>query len=462
MSKRNFVLLIIVLIITILVVFGFLYLQQGTRTPGEEGEGTNFISQFNPFGTGGKSPTTPKGDTPTDVSGYEPGPEQEEVKLKKVSSMPVAGFTVYTKERLIEIVAPPLLIEEGAGGGDSSITPPPPSGTPPTQGGEKNTKPTPPATEFVSALRYVDKATGNIYQTFADKIEERKFSGTMIPKVYEAFFGNKGESVIMRYLKEDGNTIITFVGNLPKEVLGGDTTGENEITGTFLPEDIRDVSLSGDKGSVLYLFEVGENIVGTTLNLTTNKKSQIFDSPFTEWLPEWPNNKLMTLTTKPAASVPGFVYGVDPINNKNLRQIFGNINGLTTLTSPDGKSILYGNNNLTLGVYHTDTKTSEILGVRTLPEKCVWGSVSDVLYCGVPKVIVGAGYPDVWYRGEVSFGDQFWKIDLNTGNATLLLDPTTVEGGEETDSIKLALDADENYLFFVNKKDSFLWEIKLD
>ncbi|MFZ3011593.1 MAG: hypothetical protein WA060_01165 [Minisyncoccia bacterium] len=453
MSKRNFILLIIILIITILVVFGFLYLQQGTGTLGEEGEGTNFISQFNPFGTGGKSPTTPKGDTPTDVSGYEPGPEQEEVKLKKVSSMPVAGFTVYTKERLVEI--PPVV---------APTTPPAENTTTPEETTPKTTtttKPTPPATEFVSALRYVDRATGNIYQTFADKIEERKFSGTMIPKVYEAFFGNKGESVIMRYLKEDGNIIITFVGNLPKEVLGGDTTGENEITGTFLPEDIRDVSLSGDKGSILYLFEVGENIVGTTLNLTTNKKSQIFDSPFTEWLPEWPNNKLMTLTTKPAASVPGFVYGVDPINNKNLHQIFGNINGLTTLTSPDGKSILYGNNNLALGIYHTDTKTSEVLGVRTLPEKCVWGSVSDVIYCGVPKVITGAGYPDIWYRGEVSFGDQFWKIDLTTGNATLLLDPTTVEGGEETDSIKLALDTEENYLFFVNKKDSFLWELEL-
>lgn len=433
MSKRNFILLTIILTIIVIAVLGFLYSQRNVTVPGEDGSGTNFISQFNPFGSD-KPTTTPPSTTPTDVSGYEPGPEQEEVRLKKVSSMPVAGFTVYPKERLKEV--PPVV--------------------PPT-----TTKPAPPATELVSALRYVERATGNIYQTFADKIEERRFSGTMIPKVYEAFFGNKGESVIMRYLKEDGNTIVTFVGNLPKEVLGGDTTGENEITGSFLPEDIQSVSLSRDKGSMLYLFNVGENIVGTTLNLTTNKKSQIFDSPFTEWLPEWPNNKLMTLTTKPAAGIPGFVYGVDPINNKNLRQIFGNINGLTTLTSPDGKLILYGNDNLSLGIYHTDTKVSEVLGIKTLPEKCVWGSVSDVIYCGVPKVIAGAGYPDAWYRGEVSFGDQFWKVDLATGNATLLLDPTTVEGGEETDSIKLALDADENYLFFVNKKDSFLWEFEL-
>ena len=374
--------------------------------------------------------------------------------------MPVAGFTVYPKERLKEVAVAPLLVEEGVGGGASSTTPPPPSGTPPQKGGE-GSKPTPPATEFASALRYVDRVTGNIYQTFADKIEERRFSTTTIPKVYEAFFGNKGTSVVMRYLKEDSTTITTFVGNLPKELLGGDSTEDNEIKGVFLPEDVRDVSLSQDAGSIFYLFNVGENIVGTTLGLTTNKKSQIFDSPFTEWLSRWPNNKLITLTTKPASGVPGYVYGIDLLNNKNLRQIFGNINGLTTLTSPNGKLILYGNDGLSLGIYHTDTKVSESLGIKTLPEKCVWGMASDVVYCGVPGSIAGAGYPDAWYRGEVSFVDQIWKIDITSGNATLLVDPMTTEGGEEVDSIKLALDADENYLFFVNKKDSFLWELKL-
>jgi hypothetical protein len=42
----------------------------------------------------------------------------------------------------------------------------------------------------------------------------------------------------------------------------------------------------------------------------------------------------------------------------------------------------------------------------------------------------------------------------------MLADPAAISG-EEIDGIKLALDADENYLFFVNKKDSFLWEYSL-
>jgi hypothetical protein len=310
------------------------------------------------------------------------------------------------------------------------------------------------------ALRYVDRATGNIYQTFADKIAERKFSATVIPQIYEALFGNKGLSVVMRYLKADGRTIETFVGNLPKELLGADTTVPNEIKGTFLPENIKDISLSPDTSSVFYLFNSGDNIVGTTMNLTTNKKVQIFTSPFTEWLSQWPNTGAITLTTKPSSGIPGYMYILNS-NTKSLTSVFGSINGLTTLTSPSGKLVLYNNDSLSLGVYHTDTKVSDPLGVRTLPEKCVWGKLSDTVYCAVPKSIDTGSYPDTWYQGEVSFRDQIWKIDLKTGNATMLVDPITISNGEEIDGTKLMMDDGENYLFFVNKKDSYLWEFAL-
>ncbi len=455
MSKRNFILLTIVLIIIVAVVFGFLYFRKGATLPGEDGTGTNFLSQFNPFGSGTKTPpaTTP----PADVSGYEPTPKAE-VKLKKVSSMPIAGFTVYQKERLKEISTPEPV--------ESTTPTSDPSLTLPLAGAGKNSKtiPTQPPTEFMPALRYVARNNGNVYQTFADKLVEKKFSNTIIPKVYEALFGSGGESVFMRYLKADGKTIETFAGNLPKELLGEEPTGDKEIKGSFLPENVKDMSLSPDAFSLFYLFEAEDNIVGTTLDLATNKKTQVFDSAFTEWLSWWPNSKTITLSTKPSSGIPGYMYTLDPssANNKGLTQVLGNINGLTTLMSPDGKFILYGNDNLSLSVYQKDTKTSELLGVRTLPEKCVWGKTSAVVYCAVPKFIESGGYPEKWYQGETSFSDQIWKIDVADGNATILVDPITIEGGEEIDGIKLMVDDSENYLFFVNKKDSFLWELKLN
>ena len=135
--------------------------------------------------------------------------------------------------------------------------------------------------------------------------------------------------------------------------------------------------------------------------------------------------------------------------------------GLTTLTSPDGKLVLFNNNSLSLSIYHTDTKNSDSLGIKTLPEKCTWGKMSDFLYCAVPRTISQGQYPDTWYQGEVSFSDQIWKIDIKTGNTTMISDPALVTNGEELDGTKLAIDQNGNYLFFVNKKDSFLWKLDL-
>jgi len=450
MSKRNFILLIIILGLAVIAVFGFLYSRKEATVPTDGDIDTNFFSRLNPFGDKAPAPgdTTPEDED--SVSEPEPIPEQEVtlVKLKKVSSIPVAGFTVFMKERLKEINPTPTLPLSGEG-----VIP-----VPPAKGGSGGFKPTPPPTEFALALRYADRATGNIYQTFVDKIEERKFSETIIPKVYDAYFGKNGESVVMRHLKINDRTIETFAGALPKEKLGEDIA-TNEIKGAFLVDDIKDISLSPDATKIFYLFNSGESAIGTIYNLSDAKKTQVFDSAFTEWLSFWPSAKIITLTTKPSGSIPGYMYMID-VDKKNLTKVLGEVNGLTTQMSPSGKLVLYSDNTLLLSLYHPDTKTSEGLGVRTLSEKCVWNKTNEFVYCAVPVFTAGATYPDDWYKGEVLFSDQIWKINVQNGNATIIADPVEVSG-EDIDGIKLALSPNEDYLFFINKKDSFLWELEL-
>jgi hypothetical protein len=43
----------------------------------------------------------------------------------------------------------------------------------------------------------------------------------------------------------------------------------------------------------------------------------------------------------------------------------------------------------------------------------------------------------------------------------MLVDPETISIGERVDAIKMTLDEGENYLFFINKKDNFLWKLDL-
>ena len=461
MSKRNLILITIVLVIIAAIASIFLFFNKPStnNTNGGATGGINFLSNLFPFGKS-NTKNTGNGTNPVDVSGYVTpitGVTPKEL-LTKISSMPIAGYGVFLKERFKDIPTPtPVSTTPNTNTANTDVS------TTPTKDKAKTApiiKPTAPLTEFVPSLRYVEKATGNIYQTFADKINEQKFTTTIIPTVYDAYFGDNGNSVVMRYLNEDGNTIESFVGTMPKEILGEDTSVSNELVGSFLPENIKDISVSPDSSSIFYLFNSGESTLGTTATASGDKKNQIFNSPFNEWLSQWPNDRMITLNTKPSFTAPGFMYFIDP-TVKKINKILGDIKGLTTLTSPNGKLILYNDNNLSLHIYNTDTSDSMSIGIKTMPEKCTWNSGSSLLYCAVPKYISGSNYPDVWYQGEISFSDNIWKISIENGEAKDIADPTSFTNGEDIDGIKLSLDSNGNYLFFINKKDSYLWELNI-
>lgn len=424
------------------------YKQVGINQNGQGG--TNFISEFFPFGKTSK--TTPGEEKPADVSGYtgdqNAGPNLNN-KLRRVTNFTVAGYGIFNKERLLDSTTNTNINIDTA-----TIS------TGNTKGEQTKTTTPKPQTEFVPTIRYVEKTLGNIYEAYADKLDEIKISSVIVPEIYESSFGNNANNVIMRYLKDDNKTIETFLGTLPKEIVGTTITESNEIASSFLPENITDLSVSSDGTKIFYLFNSGDYVVGINANIGGDKKSQVFTSPFTEWLSSYPNNKTITLTTKPSNNVPGYMYTINP-DTKSFNKTMGGINGLTTLMSPDGKLVLYADGNLSLNIYNLNKKTSISVGARTLPEKCTWNNSSTTLYCAVPKYLNSNNYPDSWYMGENSFNDEIWKIDATTGNGALITDPAQLPGGEQTDGIKVSVDPSEKYLFFINKSNYSLWELVL-
>ena len=61
----------------------------------------------------------------------------------------------------------------------------------------------------------------------------------------------------------------------------------------------------------------------------------------------------------------------------------------------------------------------------------------------MPKLIDNSfSYPDSWYRGEVSFSDDIWRIDVSQGNAKIIFNSE-----EEIDGVRLMLDQNEDFLF---------------
>jgi len=304
-------------------------------------------------------------------------------------------------------------------------------------------------------IRYIERETGHIFEASVGNLTQERLTNTTIPRVYEALWSQDGESVVLRYLREDDETIQSFSGRIA--TLEEDSVlGEGSLEGIFLSAQIKDLDFFGNQ--IFSLIKTSNGSIGIVSDPDDTNKNQVFSSPLNEWLVGWPSRNTITLTTKPSSGIPGYLYFLD-IGDESLERVLGGISNLTTLTNLDLSKVLYSTNG-SLRVLDRASGESVSLSLNTLPEKCVWGKInSSVVYCGIPKSLP-AGLPETWYQGLISLSDDIWKINTDTGQTDVLVMPRD-EYGIEIDLTKPSLDEDERYLLFLNKKDSSLWILKI-
>lgn len=319
-------------------------------------------------------------------------------------------------------------------------------------------------------VRYVDKATGNVFESNLSSSQRKRISNTTIPKVHETVWAADGNSLVLRYVDDNNNVIKTLHAKIiPSKATTTPENTENlqELQGTFLPPNIGqfvvEPGTTGKEKGFYLIPDTARGVVGFVANLDGSSPGRIFESGLREWLVAWPTKGTLTLTTKASTAVPGYLYFLNTTSGI-FRKVIGNIKGLTTLTNPDASKILYSestNSGFSLEIYDVATGKKQMLSQKTLPEKCVWSTKNDgVVFCAVPKSIPSNKYPDSWYQGIVSFDDAIWMVNASTSQSELLVDPKEKQG-VEIDATNLILDADENYLLFTNKKDSQLWGLRL-
>lgn len=513
MTKKILKLIIFILIITGIIVLVWAYLNF-QKTPAEDRAGTTILNYL-PFSSQKTEiPTEPTTEpaTPTteeNIPNEEPTAITKISRLKRLTNFATAGMTVFEKERIVkneelntlekydfslaplikpndaseyvekiqavlnrQIPSPELII-------DGIYNPETVAAIKALQKKNKitadgiigkktialinniqNPKQT---TELATLLRYVKRSNGHIYEQYLDNNQEREVSTTDIPQIYETYFSNTANSVVFRYLKNDLQTIETYVGKLKEK--DGEKGYENyDFSGYFLPENISEVSLSPNKESLFYLIKTedensGNKVIGTSLHFLTEQKKQIFSHYFTEWLIQWSSLKKIVFTTKPSSQIPGYSYFYDLARTEFIKTL-GEINGLTTLYSPNEKMILYSDSNLNLKIYNLEKNDTLNISLSSLPEKCTWTKDAKIIYCAIPKSITAGTYPDAWYQGMNSFTDNFWKIDPQTGKTELVIDDTD-KNFPQVDATNLTLDKQEKNLFFKNKNDSIYWALSL-
>lgn len=150
-------------------------------------------------------------------------------------------------------------------------------------------------------VRYQNKRNGHIFDLGVDDKTFEKVSGTTFVAVHEAFFGNNGESVVVRYANND--TISTYLGNIISQ-----EDGTKTMQGNFLAPDIPFVSINPDGSKLVYFEEINRRTRGYVVDLATKITTTVFDSKFSEWLPQFNGSEMFTLTTRASALSSGYSY----------------------------------------------------------------------------------------------------------------------------------------------------------
>lgn len=425
MTRRNIIIAIVSILAVLLVAGGAYWFLSGKTTPAAPGSGSFFPGESSGTSSG-TTGTSQSSETPA-TSIYIPGSGAPLPRLYELHKNPVAGVG---------------FSETGKG------------------------------VLYSLSARYIERSLGNIFETPLATLAESRISNETHQGVAEAFWGNNGQSVVIRFIdKQIDDLIKTHILNLstPTLSLGTSTSAVGTASAfvkseeIFLPDNIPFLSIAGDNSNKLFYLQNLGSVAGLVTDFKNKVATNIFSSVFTEWLPQFPNQKLVTVTTKPSASIPGHLFFLN-LTTKAVTKVLGGINGLTTLTSPDGKFVLYSETKdgvPQLSVFDTIKKQSSQLPPRTLPEKCVWAQAKNpVVYCAVPQSLPQGVYPDQWYQGVVSFSDALWQIDVSTQNAQKIMTPDNL-GAPALDMTNLSLSSDGSYLLFINKTSGTPWVYRL-
>ena len=230
-----------------------------------------------------------------------------------------------------------------------------------------------------------------------------------------------------------------------------------ELKGSLVNGYLAQVSKNRSNNTLFFLEKENLRTKGYIQSFDGGSVRQVFDSSFNEWMPQYVNENLITMTTYATGRVGGYMYGLNPVT-KTFSKLIGPSAGLTTLTSPDGTRVLVTaieNGQLITKIVFLSSGKQKIVPFTTFPEKCSWYS-NDQLFCGIPDEIPTGLYPDAWYQGVIGFNDSLWSYTLSENQLVQIATPN-----ESIDIFRMESYPEMGYIYFMNKNNYELWSYRV-
>ena len=312
-------------------------------------------------------------------------------------------------------------------------------------------------------LRYVERATGYVFEANPETGLRTRLTNTLLPKIYEALLSENGH-VFERSVDTFGN-ITTFAGTISTSTDSSDASSPAKtLLGSYLVKNILSMSTNPVSGALFYVVESpnGGAVVSTEWN--GQKPKTLLESAITHWRPALMEDGRTLLVQAAADSVSGYGYELRPDGTLSL--LLGPVPGLVMRARPSSKpgetALLWSRSSrgeLRLFTRVDRNATAAQIPVRTIADKCVWTSGKDlVAYCGVPQGSTGQNFLDNWYRGTAHSSDALWRIDASVGTAEMAYTPPS---DTPVDIENIAIDRAGDYITFTNAADKSLWLFRL-
>jgi hypothetical protein len=295
-----------------------------------------------------------------------------------------------------------------------------------------------------SRLRYVERASGHVFDANPQTGDVGRLTNTLTPRVYEALVGN---DVVVERVLEDG------VPTSLSGKIGTTTGGLSELVLENLGTDIQDIAVTSSSDLIL-IARAGSESHLIRSAWDGSAPQQLLAIPGGDFRVQNAGD-VTILVERTGSGIAGSAFQTSP----SLIPIIGNILGLALKAQAGSDAILFSSDDgAQLRLFARLGNASVVpIPLTTTAEKCVWGS-GTTAYCAAPRETIPAFFHDRWYRGEIHTEDNWYTIDAAAATAATLF---TIEGGVGMDIENPLIDPSGEYLAFQNARDKSLWMLRI-
>lgn len=299
-------------------------------------------------------------------------------------------------------------------------------------------------------VKYFKRATGHLYEIDQEgRAPEERLSNLTIAGARDAIWSPNKNHAVVNFLTDSSlkHFALSYLGTSSQ--------------GVFLPNDVTNVAFSQKDERMAYLLPTPLSGATTLFVASSDGSGQknIFTTPLSQLNLAWAGDEIH-IAAKGSGLAPSFVERVTL--NGSPRVIARDIEGFDIQWNAQGtfavisRTSLRGRN-LATHIINAKGEIIAQLPFATIGSKCAWSRLEEeAAYCAVPRVLPPATYPDAWWQGVVSFSDDLWRVNAATGETDRLFNE------RDFDIVNLFLSEAEDRLFFLDKKDSTLWTLRLE